>query len=135
MDKRNKELLAKDICARLPYGVKVGFSDKDSVPFHIVNYNLSVRELEVEEESLNSNLVVKHIYPIDYYRPYLRPMSSMTDEEADQFAFISDQFLDNGEREEVWDLVIDWLNEHHFDHRHLIEKGLALKAPKNMYNF
>jgi hypothetical protein len=30
--------------------------------------------------------------------------------------------------------VIDWLNAHHFDHRHLIEKGLAIEAPKDMYN-
>ena len=29
----------------------------------------------------------------------------------------------------------DWLNKHHFDYRGLIEKGLALKAPKGMYNF
>lgn len=66
-------------------------------------------------------------------KPYIRTMSSMAEEESDEFEKITDALLEHADSEEIWDTVIDWLNEHHFDHRHLIEKGLALEAPKGMY--
>ena len=60
-------------------------------------------------------------------KPYLRSMSSMTEEEKDEY----DKTFD-------WDYAIqgtpfDWLNAHHFDHRGLIEKGLAIEASEDMY--
>jgi hypothetical protein len=74
-------------------------------------------------------------------RPYLRPMSSMTEEEKEelrqQFCYeweeniteLMDYSIEIGDA----DCFIDWLLEHHFDYRGLIEKGLALEAPKDMY--
>lgn len=120
MTQENKELLLKDISARLPYSVVIHCTDNDT------DYKCF----------LTTDILNELLHNIEYYdyKPYLRPMSSMTEAEVEQFEFISVQFLDNAEREEVWDLVIDWLNEHHFDHRHLIEKGLALEAPDGMYN-
>jgi len=121
MTKEEKDLLLKDFCSRLPYGVKVYYkiSDKDSpiietLSGHMLDY-------------FNENCIVE-------VRPYLRPMLSMTEKEAEQFEFISEELLSEAGSEEIWNTVIDWLNEHHFDHRHLIEKGLALEALEGMYN-
>lgn len=86
-------------------------------------------------------------YPIEeageiLIKPYLRPMSSMTDEERDEyegtFASVYD-VNDYGEDADSWHEEfsidsLDYLNAHHFDYRGLIEKGLALEAPEGMYN-
>lgn len=72
------------------------------------------------------------------FKPYLRPMSSMTEEEYKELKEIEpyygiapfnliDDWAPNYE-------VIDWLNAHHFDYRGLISKNLALEAPEGMYN-
>ena len=61
-------------------------------------------------------------------KPYLRPMSSMTEEEWTEYESMCDSF-----RGEEFCELIDWLNEHHFDFRNLIRKGLALEAPEGMY--
>ena len=61
---------------------------------------------------------------LDTIKPYLRPMSSMTEEENDEYYKTFD-----------WDYTIkgtpfDWLNAHHFDYRRLIDKGIAIEAPE-----
>ena len=63
-----------------------------------------------------------------YLRPYLRPLSSMTEEEKFMYFQLSECKSIGGKAE-----FIDWLNAHHFDYRGLIEKGLALEAPEGMY--
>jgi hypothetical protein len=72
---------------------------------------------------------------IETIKPYLRPMSSMTEEEAMEYANCgkiiaishqNDYLIPNPKS-------INWLLEHHFDYCGLIEKGLALKAPEDMY--
>ena len=66
-------------------------------------------------------------------KPYLRPMSSMTEEEKiewdAEYAYNSRTYSYEG----YVGKMTDWLNKHHFDYRGLIEKGLALEAPKDMY--
>jgi hypothetical protein len=69
---------------------------------------------------------LKH-YFIEEIKPYLRHMNTMTNEESKEF----DETLQYTQRTLE---SYDWLNAHHFDYRGLIEKGLALKAPKGMYN-
>jgi hypothetical protein len=76
-------------------------------------------------------------------KPYLRPMSSMTDEEKRQYRELCDedirqltyvQTVHPGLKYKTsCHRSIDWLNAHHFDYRGLIEKGLALEAPEGMY--
>jgi len=68
--------------------------------------------------------------------PYLRPMSSMTEEEKKIYSnfFISKE-IDNFDFDIPNYDTIDWLNAHHFDYRGLIEKGLALEAPEGMYEY
>ena len=64
-------------------------------------------------------------------KPYLRPMSSMTEEEENKYNSL------NGYEKGIFphtEEAFDWLNAHHFDYRGLIEKGLALEAPEDMYN-
>ena len=70
-------------------------------------------------------------------KPYLRSISSMTEEEESEYNLIqglSHWTADDGKMENYAE-SIDWLNSHHFDYRGLIEKGLALEAPKDMYKF
>jgi len=125
---KNKELLLKDLSARLPYHtiVSTGEEDLELVKVDILNgvvYLFSESFLE---------------FDISEVKPYLRPMSSMTEEERNEyFDFRSQElqrvaFAEVG-REEAISEVMDWLLSHHFDIRGLIEKGLALEAPKGMY--
>jgi len=110
----DKELLLKDLCARLPYGV-IG-------SIHKVNgddYNISIVGGDID---LFSHQFIS-------IKPYLRPMSSMTDEEK-----IDYQAYFNYDGVEYPEEYIDWLNRKMFDYRGLIEKGLALEAPNDMYN-
>ena len=66
--------------------------------------------------------------------PFIRPMSSMTDEEKNQWFDIINHYNKEGNPILTSIESIDWLNANHFDYRELIEKGLALEAPKDMYN-
>jgi len=63
--------------------------------------------------------------------PYLRPISSMTEKEKEDFGipFTSEGLVTLADTVEC----MDWLNAHHFDYHGLIEKGLALEAPKDTY--
>ena len=106
----NKNLLFKDLCARLPYGVKINVDGEED----------TLLELGVDTGWVNAS------YDIEEVRPYLRPMSSMTEEEEEEYESIKCW-------KNEWELV-DWLNAHHFDFRNFIEKGLALEAPEGMYN-
>ena len=125
MTQEDKELLLKDICARLSYGVKVNTPYNDAELIGIIKRKGFKKDVDYIDAVTN-----KETYPIRYVQPYLRPMSSMTEEEklmyeglmigTDNVSYILD--------------VIDWLNAHHFDYRGLIEKGLAIEAPKDMYN-
>ena len=125
MNKEDKELLLKDLSARLTYKVKVCLYEKETCILTGIDGNEVY--LNVDSDS----------FRIGSIKPYLRPMSSMTEEESDEF-----QQLDTEcDKMPTFDYVsiehyriFDWLNAHHFDYRGLIEKGLALQAPEGMYN-
>ena len=122
MIREDKELLLKDLCTRLPYGVKVKIVDED-----ILRYDHSEEGFIVGKENVNDDCFViqgsSDSYVLSYsdFKPYLRPMSSMTEEEKKECLKIT--FVE----------ATDWLNSHHLDYRGLIEKGLALEAPAGMY--
>lgn len=118
MEQKDKELLLKDLCARLPYGIKVCSPDKKICSICSVPY---ISVVSVVNGSGQSS------HPIKDIKPYLRPMSSMTDEEIKEYSKVS-----NSEDAGMW-TDLDWLNAHHFDYRGLIEKGLALEEPEGMY--
>ena len=129
MTQEEKELLLKDLCARLPYRVYVHVRYKEGEPCY---GKLTPRDIQW---FIDSN--------IEVIKPYLRPMSSMTEEEQKELEKIIDGILGykarnyfHSEDDYKWNTLyeaIDWLNTHHFDYRGLIEKGLALEAPKGMY--
>lgn len=140
MTQEEKQLLLKDLCARLPYGVKCHYTPKKEDDFdHKTDF--SIRCIDKDGNIVPNNLSFRLNYTVEQVRPYLRPMSSMTKEER---KYISDKcgFSISGPIRNECELIMpvlaaDWLidfyNEHHIDYRGLIEKGLALEAPENMY--
>ena len=116
MTKEEKQLLLKDLCARLPYGVII------EIQGHYDDGERFIRESEFDNTMLN------YLYDETIIKPYLRPMSSMTEEEKQFFEDIKYKAVNTHHSE------IDWLNSHHFDYRGLIPMGLALEAPEGMYN-
>lgn len=131
MTHEDKELLLKDLCTRLPYGVKVKVLNED-----ILSQDSEEGVLVGKENAYDDCFVVQcssDSYVLSYidFIPYLTPMSSMTDYEKIEWHKIT-----LGQRwitETNIEWCIDWLNSHHFDYRGLIEKGLALEAPAGMY--
>ena len=123
MTQEEKDLLLKDLCARLPYGIFV----------------------KENRESLDDSPT---IYTFDYHpcidncKPYLRPMSSMTEEEKEEwhntFDSVQDYVPEADDYDDNWHEEpgiesYDYLISHHFDYRGLIPKGLALEATEDMY--
>jgi len=127
MTQQEKDLLLKDLCGRLPHGVMCRFSVKD--------VDISITE------KLDLGGLEHFIYGTMDVKPYLRPMSSMTEEEKEELKYEIELELQALEGEEGHNVVsaapaafeIDFYNKHHLDYRGLIEKGLALEAPKDMY--
>ena len=134
MTEEDKELLIKDLCARLPYGVKIELTwwvmDEGTCmsttlePDHIEQ----IRNDELGDAEIKS---------------YLRPTSSMTDEQCYDFycRFVENEIDYNDFKKYYFDSclwnkvlttindcgdIIDWLNKYYFDYRGLIEKGLAI---------
>ena len=119
MEQKDKELLLKDLCARLPYGVIVRVER--------FNYHDLLHPKVLLPEDIK--LSINNIHHLDFgwksCKPYLRPMSNMTDDDWNIF--------DSLETEPMQTELFDWLNEHHFDYRGLIPMGLAIEASKDMY--
>lgn len=162
MNKEDKELLLKDLCCRLPYGVRcyayqfkidgndcechgefVGFKDG----YFYLNNRVSINEGKTYDERYSD------------VKPYLRPMPSMTNEEKEallnllfdkeaRIFYIDEEGQIDGKTTDLMKeginypsfcpinitMYIDFLNAHHFDYRGLIEMGLALEATEEMYN-
>ena len=120
MTQEDKELLLVDLCARLPYDVIV-----------VDHYGFVVLFTWKQMKDFEDGYISK---------PYLRPMSSMSKEEEDEWCGLNiDPLLEAvGERHtRVEDLMLraksqykptEWLNANHFDYRNLIEKGLAIEV-------
>ena len=129
MTQEDKELLLKDICARLPYGVIV---DTPKGKGHVCGINLTIFDTEF---GVNINPTDRDTFSINDVKPYLFSLSSMTEEHCYELASIRLGFQD------CWKYIktpiplsicnfeqIDWFNKNHFDYRGLIEKGLAVDA-------
>ena len=130
----DKDLLLRDLCARLPYGVKILYNGWDSdggCEFSTVETLIGIDDgfiytLWRGEKDKHS---IKEPLSILDYKPFLRPMDSMTEEEKiDYGAFFNYDGIEYPEE------YIDWLNKNMFDYRGLIERGLALEATEEMYN-
>lgn len=144
MTQEEKQLLLKDLCARLPYDVKYC---RDSWNYE---WDQEMSVVEVLEDIDNEGYINYHkVYKVWDIKPYLRSMSSMTEDELIEIYKISGGIIEK----DGWDFgsksrgfgdgyeyvgiddmsdILDWLNSHHFDYRGLIKKGLALEAPEGM---
>lgn len=125
MTQEEKELLLRDLCARLPYGVMCN-RIKNHYKLVDIDIKRGIVYLLREEQYVPYSITLG-----DKIEPYLRPMESMTEEEREEYINIThaQNWLIIGEA----DKYFDWLNAHHFDYRGLIEKGLALPALEGMY--
>ena len=107
MTQEDKELLLRDLCGRLPYGLKYNYGGYDGCDYTMNRVDCNA---------------VDCAFPIENVKPYLFPLSSMTEEQQANLT----KFVANGIHGE--NILYDWYNKNHFDYRGLIEKSLALDA-------
>ena len=123
-EKEEKTLLLKDLCAREPYHTRIQVFNQGYEGF--------------QDGEFDTDLWLHHIDAFRFDRieilPYLRPMSSMTEEEKKEYCDLQDIFLRSSQYPvtDAYELF-DWLNKKMFDYRGLIPMGLALPAPEGMY--
>lgn len=124
MTQEDKELLLKDLCARLPYNCRVFYEYIDNLDNKTYGYSLTLNTWCIDEFIANKAVI----------KPYLRSISSMTEEEKfeqksrmrHEGYFVNPLYFHTIEE-------FDYLNSIHVDYRGLIEKGFALEAPEDMY--
>ena len=126
MTQEEKNLLLKDISARLPYGVKVLY---DTQIFEVQYIEPMYEELKLLDNET-------YTLPIEEVKLYLFQMSSMTDEQEIEYdATFETIVYEDGRKDSVMTYKsFDWLNKNHFDYRDLINKGLAIDCTNlNIY--
>ena len=106
MTQEQEELLLKDLCARLPYGVILNCCKIVSEPLTLISYKG----------------LVNNDYDIDEVKPYLYPLQSMTAKQKTSHDFLKYSAHANPIK------LIDWYVKNHFDYRGLIPMGLAIDA-------
>ena len=134
MTQNEKDLLLKDLCARLPYNIKVYDNNGN---FNTSYVNLLHINGKVSEAFVGNGMQCRTA-PIDEIRPYLFPLSSMTEEQKE---FIKNKFCYDWDIDDhpysLWtycigigdvDELIDWFHKNHIDYRGLIPMGLAIDA-------
>lgn len=129
MTQEQKELLLKDLCAMWQYGIIAQIRRSSPNLNKPVILDLPIKGV-INFASVDSVITVTEngdiVYdPISNCKPYLRPLSSMTDEEKNELL----QLMGRGTDIERVDFYIS----HHLDYHCLILMGLALEAPKDMY--
>ena len=127
MKQEDKELLIKDLCMRLPYNVYV---DRIGIPHKLIGVNSADKTVTINNKDYMPTTFFINASEIPV-KPYLRPMSSMTEEEK---SYYEDRWFEGYHCLHGDDMVsepeipsyIDWLLENHFDYHDLIPKGLAI---------
>ena len=123
MTQKDKQLLLKDLCARVPYGVRYrhfAWDDKRGEEW------ISAKIYSISPDGYVRNYHDDESDYIDNARPYLFPLSSMNEKQKNEYQYITERWM----YDPAYSISdsIDWLNENHFDYRNLIEKGLAIDA-------
>ena len=128
MTQKEKELLLKDLCARLPYGIKVNNEIQGDFKIYGICENFAFGRNEVCHIDFN----------IEKIKPYLFPLSSMTEEQKEEYeeSLVYHDNVPGG-----WTIAksfddeyiipywfVDFCNKNHLDYRGLISKGLAIDA-------
>jgi hypothetical protein len=147
MTQEEKELLLKDLCSRLPYGVKISVLSWDEREMEYIDRVDVLYSVNGDEYIKSTN--EDYDFSLEDIKPYLFPLSSMTDEQCvelrkliyghltldDEFnegiSFKTDGDIDVWFNEKPINncyFIFDWLNKNHLDYRGLIEKSLAIDA-------
>lgn len=131
MTQKDKELLLQDLCARLPYKPFARWYHKALNKFR----DVKIMEISTYGKNIDDyhvNVLCQPEPGVDYeasivdIKPYLRPMSSMTEEEMGEYNLTKTLSIVDYPTLKSF----DWLNAHHFDYRGLIEKDLAIEVTK-----
>ena len=127
-EQENKELLLKDLCARLPYGIKFL---RESWNYEWDQEQSVIEVLEdIDKDGYINNTKV---YDVGDIKPYLFPMSSMTEEQSKVYDELINGMFGTGALIN-FEVLTDFFNANHLDYRGLIRKGLALDATNlNVY--
>ena len=144
MTQEDKQLLLADLCARLPYGVICEYTSIQ--PGYELYNEIGVLESIQKDYQSYKFVIDGHSCGFSDFKPYLRPMSSMTEEECDMVEeILGDKcifdFMSNGDivlkqgqfSQNKLAKLYDYYASIHVDYRGLIPKGLALEAPEDMY--
>ena len=146
MNNEDKELLLKDLCGRLPYKRLLVDYCYNAFNVHKGHYKEHGSKCILDCYLLDVFISPRQNEKGEYIKPYLRPLSYMTEEESAELSNIISEWFDK----ELFDLteepfleyalskinysisplLFDWLNKNMFDYRGLIEKGLAIKVTK-----
>ena len=142
MTQKDKELLIKDLCARLPYGVCVEHTSGFRGTLHDITVYFTYNDDDtIKDYMCYTDFFGDESCKIEFFKPYLFPLSSMTEEQQEEFdriyaedmQVVADN-LKNRLDGQPYEMNlghyrhIDWLNKNHFDYRGLIPKGLANNA-------
>lgn len=132
MTQEDKELLLKDLSARLPYGVICyGVTNDTDEDGNYISKEVTNILYELHSYKCCYGLVgLMNECDIESIKPYLRPMSSMTNEEKEEYNNLFKLHEDGNVYCENWE-YFDWMNKHHFDCRGLISKGLAIEVTES----
>lgn len=139
MTQEDKELLLKDLCARLPYGVKImveGWDSDKDCDFTTIETLIGIDDRFIytiwdKIGNKDKHSIIEPLSILDY-KPFLRQISSMTNEEYKEYSKLwnlQDEFPTDADIRFKTD-VFDWLNKNHFDYHGLIHKGLAIEVTK-----
>lgn len=151
MTQEDKELSFIDISGRLHYGVIVNYKENEYdhrkwkiTNLHTLSYSKSGTLIDTDydgwisyEEHKGCGMSTgSRPFRFGEVLPYLRPLSSMTEEEIIELNNIPSTKNYTIIKDDLpWDIAnykqINWLNTHHFDYRGLIEKGLAIEVNEN----
>ena len=138
MTQNEKDIFLKDLCARLPYGVKVRYSSYEK----FITCTLQAIDYVYNNVDLWSKDACFNPVNISKIKPYLFPLSSMTEEQYWEMQKLSgEDCLEHMEIEKEWrnnspfthlplyqHRVIEFFHKYHFDYRGLIPMGLAIDA-------
>lgn len=131
MTQEDRNLLFRDLCARIPYGVKCVFGVDDAT-YEICGINPTCCGAS-EIQATHTKSGINGDFTLNSLKPYLFPLSSMTEEQKNEFntkclelqlKVLDDEIM----YEKATEFEVDFYNKHHFDWRGLIEKGLAIDA-------
>ena len=123
MTQEDKDLLLRDLCARLPYKTKIQLTEYS---------DLTGEKLPSKIKTLDYCMLGKAQayckgFRKDEIKPYLFPLSSMTEEQMEEYNNLRQDINDKLKDWKCAELL-DWVNKNHFDYRGLIEMGMAIDA-------